>query len=263
MCVLLALIDSVLPHSAVAAVVMVDLNAAIEFAVLAGAGITITGPTTISGDLGSYPTPTITGEENLTLNGVNHAGNAIAQQAQLDLTSAYLDAAGRTPTTTYDPIFDLGGLTLSSGVYNNPSSFGLTGTLSLDAEGDPDAVWIFQAGSTLITASYSTVSLIGGAQANRVFWQVGSSATLGTGTDFAGSLLALQSITLNTGATVHGQLLAQNGAVTLDHNTIEIDLASSVPEPGTTLLLGVGLAVSLALRRRFSPPPSHPCARHL
>lgn len=233
-----------------AAVLSVDLYASADFAVLAGAGITITGPTTITGDIGSHPTLSITGLENLTLNGVNHGGDADTQQARVDAATAYSDAAGRTATTLYPDVFDLGGLTLASGVYHNNSSFALTGTLTLDGGGDPNAVWIFQAGSTLITAAGSTVNLIGGAQASHIFWQVGSSATLGTGTDFAGTILAQASITLNAGATVDGRLLAQSGAVTLDQNEIAAPDPSSVPEPGSALLFLSGLTVLLATRRR-------------
>ena len=233
-----------LPPGNVSAQLPVNLNSAAPFAVLAGAGITITGATTIAGDIGTFPTTSITGFENVTLNGINHAGDAITQAAKIDLLAAYLDAAGRTATTTYGPIFDLGGLTLTSGIFNDPSSFGLTGTLTLDALGDANAVWIFQTGSTLITSANSVVNLVGGAQASNVFWQVGSSATLGTNTDFAGTILASDSITLNTGAMIDGGLYALNGAVTLDANTI-----AAVPEPGSSLLLGGGLAL-LALRRR-------------
>ena len=203
---------------------MVDLGSASGFAVLAGSGITIgaSGTTAITGDIGSYPTATITGTENLTLTGINHGGDAVTQDAKTDLAAAYAAAAGRTPTTTYAPIYDLGGQTLAPGVYNDPSSFGITGVLTLDAGGDPDAVWIFQAGSTLTTASGSQVALINGAQASHVFWQVGTSATLGTGTDFAGTILAVESITLVAGATVEGRALALNGVVTLDDNAIAL-----------------------------------------
>lgn len=233
-----------LPTVDVTAQLALDLDSAAPFAVLGGAGITITGATTITGDIGTFPTTSITGFENVLLNGVNHAGDAVTQAAKDDLLAAYSDAVGRTATTTYDPIFDLGGLTLLSGVYNDPSSFGLTGTLTLDALGDANAVWIFQTGSTLITSANSVVNLVGGAQASHVFWQVGSSATLGTGTDFAGSILALESITLNTGAMIDGGLYALNGAVTLDSNTLAV-----VPEPGSALLIGGGLTL-LAIRRR-------------
>jgi len=134
------------------------------FAVLAGAGITVAGAvntTTITGDIGSFATTSITGLENVVLNGVNHAGDAVTQQGKLDLGLAYVDAAGRLPTVTFPPIAELGGLILGSGVYNDPSSFSITGILTLDAGGDPDAVWIFQSGSTLITASGSNILLIG------------------------------------------------------------------------------------------------------
>lgn len=209
----------------------VHLGTSSSFAVLAGSGITNTGATTIKGNVGTFPTTSITGFGTVTLNGVNHAGDTVTQQAKTDLVTAYIDAAGRPATTTYPPIFDLGGLTLTHGVYNDPSSFGLTGTLTLDAQGDPSAVWIFQAGSTLITASGSNVSLLNGAQACHIFWQVGSSATLDTGSNFAGNILALTSITLNTGATVDGRVLARNGAVVLDANSITLSVCTPTPGP--------------------------------
>ena len=174
--------------------------------------------------------------------------------AQNDLTSAFNTAAGAPVTTYYPAISDLGGQTLMAGVYNDPTSFGLTGTLTLDAQGNPNAIFIIQAGSTLITASGSSMILINGAQAGHVFWVVGSSATLGTDTDFMGNILADQSITLTTGATVVGQLLAENGAVTLDDNTITVPVSNvaSVPDSGSTfLLLGFGLAGLLAFSRKF------------
>jgi hypothetical protein len=166
------------------------------------------------------------------LTGTNHIGDAVTQGAKTDLTTAYLDAQGRTPpVTTYPPIHDLGGETLAPGIYKDTSSFGITGTLTLDAGGDPSAVFIFQAGSTLITESGSEVKLTNGAQACNVFWQVGSSATLKTNSIFNGNILALTSITLNTGASVVGRVLAQNGAVTLDTNTIT--KATCAPVPAT------------------------------
>ncbi len=227
--------------------IMVDLALATDFAVLAGTGITFTGPTAITGDIGSHPTPTMVGLGNLTLTGVNHADDAVTIQAKSDLLAAYTDAAGRTATVTYSPIYDLGGSTLPSGVYKDPSSFAITGTLTLDALGDPNAIWIFQAGSTLITASDSIVALIGGAQASRVFWQVGSSATLGTGTDFAGNIMAQESITLNTGATVSdGRVLALNGAVSLNTSLV------TVPEASSVLLLIPGVVALIAMRRRYA-----------
>ncbi len=240
-----------LTHAA-AAQAPVDLGTATNFAVLASSGITIaaSGTTTITGDIGSYPTATISGTENLTLNGINHWGDAVTQTAHSDLVTAYGDAAGRDYDVLYADGFDLVGSLLGAGVYNSPASLALSGILTLDAGGNPNAVWIFQTGTTFITASDSFVSLINGAQANHVFWQVGSSATLGTGTDFAGTILADQSITANTGATVDGRLLAVNAAVTLDFN--DVALPTGIPEPATLLLLGSGLASLLAFRRRHT-----------
>jgi len=246
--------------------VFVNLGTAKDFAILAGSGITVTGPTTITGNIGTFPTTTITGFGNVTLNGTNNAGNAVTQLAKNDLVTAYNDAAGRSSNVTYGGGFDLVGHTLTSGVYTDSSSLFLSGTLTLDAQGDPSAVWIFQTGSTLITTSNSTIDLIGGAQACHVFWQVGTSATLGTGTDFAGNVLAMTSITLNTGATVDGRLLALNGAITLDNNTITRSVCNStnpgggsggsggtaVPDGGNTLLMfGIGLTTLLVFKQRL------------
>jgi hypothetical protein len=228
----------------------VDLASGSGFAVLAGAGITVAGPvesSVITGDIGTFPTATITGLENLVLNGVNYAGDVNTQTAKNDLVLAYNDAVGRTPDTIYGAIYDLGGSTLASGVYNGPSSFSITGILTLDAGGDSNAVWIFQAGSTLTTAVGSQIVLANGAQAANVFWQVGTSATLGTDSFFAGSILAMDSITLNVGADVTGQVLARNGAVSLfGDNTINV-----IPEPAGALLVGLGATVILIARRRF------------
>jgi hypothetical protein len=203
-----------------AAEARVGLGTAQSFAVLGGAGVTNTGPSVINGDLGTCPTPAITGFPPGAVNGTIHAADAVACGAQSDLTIAYNDAAGRAPNTTYPGPTDLGGQTLTPGVYMTATSFAITGTLTLDAQGDPNAVFIFQAGSTLITAPNSNVSLLNGAQACNVFWQVGSSATLGVGSMFVGTILALTSIAANTNAVVQGRLLARNGSTTLDSNTI-------------------------------------------
>jgi hypothetical protein len=167
----------------------------------------------------------------VVITGTIHAADAVAAQAQADLTTAYDDAAGRAPTASIAG--DLGGLTLLPGVYKASSSIGLTGTVTLDAQGDPNAVFVFQIGSTLTTASASVVSLINSAAACNVFWQVGSSATLGTGSTMSGSILALTSITATTDVTVDGRLLARNGAVTLDANAIT-DSTCAPPEETTT-----------------------------
>jgi hypothetical protein len=160
----------------------------------------------------------------------------VTLQAKSDLVTAYNDAAGRSSTATVSA--DLAGRTLTSGVYTSASSLGLSGALTLDAQGDPNAVFVFQAGSSLIVGSGSQVNLIGGAQACNVYWQVGSSATIGTGAAFVGNILALTSISMTTGATLQGRALARNGAVTLDTNTITSPLctggSSSTSTPGTT-----------------------------
>jgi hypothetical protein len=196
----------------------VGLGNADPFAVLGATTVTNTGPTVITGDLGLSPGTAVTGVPSIVLQGSIHTADAVAGQAQVDLTTAYNDAAGRAPDSANPP--DLTGETLTGGVYRSASSLGLTGSVTLDGQGNPAAVFIFQIGSTLITGSGSHVVLAGGAQACNVFWQVGSSATLGTASQFAGTILALTSITLTTGATVQGRVLARNGAVTMDSNTI-------------------------------------------
>ena len=204
--------------NAVAAPTSVGLGTAGSFAVLAGMGVTNTGPTTISGDIGTFPTTSITGATSLTLSGTNHAGDSVTQGAKTALVTAYTTAAGEGPTTAIPA--DLVGKTLKPGVYNSAAAIALSGVLTLDAAGDPNAVWVFQAGSTLITASGSKVVMLNGAQSCHVFWQVGSSSTLGTNSTFIGTIMALTSVSLQTGAKLDGRALARNGAVTLDSNTI-------------------------------------------
>ncbi len=205
-------------YEALAAQPPVGLGTAGGFAALAGSAVTNTGPSTLNGELGVSPGTAITGFPPGTVNGAVHAADAAAAQAQSDLTTAYNDAAGRTPALTVSG--DLGGLTLTSGVYKSSSSLGLTGQLTLDAQGNPNAVFVFEAGSTLTTASASSIQLINGAQACNVYWQIGSSATLGTTSVFAGNILAYTSVSLNNGVTVQGRVLARNGAVTLINDTI-------------------------------------------
>jgi len=232
--VAVAIVGSLLAlgSDASAAPVAVGLGTAGSFAVLAGTGITNTGPTTITGDIGTFPTATITGLTSITVNGTNHAGDSVTQGAKTDLTTAYTTAAGEGPTTAIAA--DLVGLTLKPGVYNSASAVGLSGVLTLDAAGDPHAVWVFQAGSTLITSSGSKVVMLNGAQSCNVYWQVGSDATLGTNSTFTGTILALTSISLQTGATVDGRVLARNGAVTLDHNTITRSVCTTATTTATT-----------------------------
>ncbi|MHB8458173.1 MAG: ice-binding family protein [Acidimicrobiales bacterium] len=211
----------------------VGLGKAASFAVLAGTTVTNTGSSVVSGDLGVSPGTSITGfPPGVVINGAQHSADTLAGQAQSDLTTAYIDAASRTPANTVST--DLGGQTLSPGVYKAASSLSLTGTVTLNGNGNPNAVFIFQAGSTLITASNSAVSLTGGTQACNVFWQVGSSATLGTTTTFVGSILALTSVSVQTATTVAGRVLARNGQVSLDDNTITVPTCSAPPPTTTT-----------------------------
>ena len=223
----------VLPLSStvMAAEPKVNLGSTETYAVLANSTITNTGPTvisgTIGGDIGLYPGTSITGFPPGTVGGTTHLTDQAASLAQTDLVTAYNDAASRTPTMDMSGQ-DLGGKTLTSGVYFFSSSAQLTGTLTLDGQGDPEAVFIFQIGSALTTASDSVVSLVNSARFCRVFWQVTSSATLGTNSQFAGHIMALESVTATTGATVQGQLMARNGAVTLDSNTITNGICAAV-----------------------------------
>jgi len=223
--------------------------------VLAGSTVTNTGSSVLTGDLGVWPGTAVTGfPPGMVTGGTINAGNAAAQTAESDLTTAYNTAMGlsRTGTLTGQ---NLGGMTLTPGVYFFASSAQLTGALTLNNLGNPNAVFVFQIGSTLTTASASSVIFTNSLPDSNVYWQVGSSATLGTGTAFEGNILALSSITLTTGTTIGcGSALAINGAVTLDSNVIGGGCSSAsggsggggtttVPEPGTLGLLGTGLAL--------------------
>jgi len=237
---ILALLTTVLigvvgPPSANAATPPVSLGTAASFAVLAASTVTNTGPTIINGDLGLSPGTAVTGFPPGQVNGTVHTADAIALQAKNDLAAAYDDAAAR-PTSSTVPV-ELGGTTKTPGVYDSPAgTFGITGTLTLDAQGDPNAVFIFKAASTLITASASSVDLINGARSANVFWKVGSSATLGTYSILRGTVMALASITVTTGVTVDGRTLARTAAVTLDSDTITRPTGVSQPVGTTTSL---------------------------
>jgi hypothetical protein len=203
-------------------VAQISLGTAQNFGVLAGSTVTNTGATTVNGNVGVSPGSAVTGfPPGVVVGGAIHSNDAVAMQAQNDLTTAYNNIAA-TPCTVDLTGQDLGGLTLTPGVYCFLSSAQLTGALTLNALGNPNALFLFKIGSTLTTASSSSVTVInnGGSSCNKAYWQVGSSATIGTGTSFAGDILALTSITLTTGANSSGRALARNGAVTLDTNNI-------------------------------------------
>ena len=195
------------------------LGLAGSFGVLGGSAVTNIGASVINGDLGVSPGNTVTGFPPGTVSGAMHAGDAVAAQAQIELTTAYNNLVGQVCNSDLTGL-DLGGMTLTPGAYCFSAASQLTGTLTLDGGGDPNAVWVFQIGTTLTTASNASVLVINGGSNCNVFWQVGSSATLGTNTAFAGNLVAFTSITLNTGANVSGRILARNGAVTLDDNDV-------------------------------------------
>jgi hypothetical protein len=218
---ILAMTALAIPANALAIGTAPSLGTADPFGVLASSTVTNTGPSTVGGNLGLYPGTSITGFPPGTVLGTTHQTDAVAQGAEADTTTAYNQAAGEAPDVVL-PSADLTGLTLTPGVYENGSAVGLdtNGTLTLNGEGNPDSVFIFQVGSTLTTGTNSRISYINGAQPCNVFWQVGSSATLGTSSLFVGTILASQSISVNDTVTVDGRLLANHGAVTLIDDTI-------------------------------------------
>ncbi|MDE3008659.1 MAG: DUF3494 domain-containing protein [Acidobacteriota bacterium] len=230
-----AIFFSAFSSAASAATSTVNLGSSSTFAILAGSTITNTGSSVISGNIGLSPGTSITGfPPGIESTGTTSVANPTAVQAQTDLVTAYNDAAGRTPATT-EPS-ELGGLTLAAGVYTVASSATLTGTLTLNGANDATSTFIIQIPAGLTTASASSIVLENGAQACNVFWQVTSSATLGTGSSFAGTLMALSSITATTGAKVSGRLLARNGAVTLDTNSVTVPTCAAVTPTTTTTL---------------------------
>jgi hypothetical protein len=204
----------------------IPLGAACSFGILGATPVVSNvGPTNVTGDVGIWPALSITGFPPGTLTGAKHAGDSIAMTAQGDLTTAYNLAAGKPGAAI---TADIGGQTLPSGVYKATTTLGITGILTLDGGGDPNSSWIFQVGSALTTAAggvgtpASQVKLINGATAHNVFWEMGSAATLGTNSIFAGTLMAQSSITLGTGAVLNGRALARTGAVSLDSNPVNV-----------------------------------------
>jgi len=199
----------------------VALASTSNIAILGGSAITSTGATTITGDMGLSPGSSVGGFPPGILNGTLRINDNIATQAKLDLTAAYNDAAGRTSTDIVTLSGNIGGLTLTPGLYKSTSSLAISsGDLTFDAKGNANAVFIIQIATTLTTTSGRKVFLAGGASAANIFWQVGSSATFGTTSDFKGTVMAMQSITFNTGATLNGRALARTGGITMAANTI-------------------------------------------
>jgi type VI secretion system secreted protein VgrG len=207
----------------------VGLGSAATYSILAGTpSITNTGATTIDRDVGIHPAASITGFPPGIIAGAVHAGDAVALQAKSDLVIAYDDAAGRTGSVVAGGT--LGGQTLVGGVYNAGGvTLDLTGTLTLNGQNNPNSVWIFQASSDLVTASTSSVVFINGGSPCNVFWQVTSSATLGSGSSFVGTILAMTSITLDSAVTVQGRALARNGTVTLINDHFMTSACNAAP----------------------------------
>ena len=238
----------------------ITLGSAQGFAVLGGQTVTNTGSTTIRGDVGVYPGSAITDQTDISLTtGTFHESDAVAQNAESAATAAYIALAGQSATSTLSGQ-DLGGMTLAPGVYFFSSTAQLTGVLTLDFGTTPNADFIFQIGSGLTTASDSSVVVKNAGAGSGVYWQVGSSATLNTGTAFAGNIVALTSIFMRTDATILcGRALARNGEVTMDTNTISDTCSadngsggfSGAPEPGTLTLLGMGLGAGFLLLCKF------------
>lgn len=277
----LVVVVFVLPLLAVSAyATTISLGSAASFAVLGGSTVTNTGATTLNGDLGVSPGSSITGNGTITLTGTVHQTDGVAALAQSDATTAYNALAGLVPTTTHLGVFDLAGSNLGVGTYNLGAAL-LSGVLTLDFGGASNANIVFQIGSTLTTGSGSSVLVKGVGSNDNIYWQIGSSATLGTSTSFVGNIIALTSIAMQTTAKdLCGSVIARNGAVTMDTNTVSktcnvVDSSGAiigtlggtvtgtgagitmppitggktlmVPEPGTLGLLSFGLLAMVFL----------------
>lgn len=199
----------------------VDLGVTSNFVILAGSAVTNTGNTNITGDLGLSPGSSVGGFPPGELNGTLHVNDVTAANAKTALTATYNDLAGRTSTDIVTLSGNIGGLTLTPGLYKSTSTLAISsGDLTFDAQGDPEAIFIIQVASSFTTTSGRKVILSGGAKAANIYWQIGSSASIGTSTVFKGNIFAMQSITFSTGATLDGRAFARIGAVTLEGNTI-------------------------------------------
>ncbi len=214
----------------------INLATAGPFVVLGGKAVTNTGPSVLNGNLGVTPGTELNGFTlPAVVNGATHDNDAVAARAQEDLTTAFGVASGQPIPPGNDLTgIDLGGLTLTEGAYGYSSSAQLTGQLTLDAQGNPNARFVFVIGSTLTTASASSVNLINGASPCNVYWRVGSSATLGTTTQFQGNLMALTDITVTNGVHVQGRVLARNGQITLDTDVLDNSQCATSSETTTT-----------------------------
>jgi hypothetical protein len=230
--VALALSFFMVSRTSAGGILPVGLGTAEPFAVLAGTpAVTNTGDTVVTGNLGIHPGASVTGFPPGIVLGAIHAGDAVALQAKTDLVTAYDDAALRTPSTAVTGGI-LGGQNLVSGVYDSDGAiFDLTGTLTLNGQNDPSSVWIFQGSSSLVTAAASNIVFENGGSPCNVFWQITSSATLGAGSTFVGTIMALTSITMADDVTVNGRALARNGNVTLINDTISNGMCITVPIP--------------------------------
>lgn len=215
------------------------LGSLTTYAAVGGSTITSTGFTVLNGDLGLSPGSAVVGFPPGIVTGTQHVDDPAAVTAKNDLTIAYTYLAG-LPGAVLEPA-DIGGLTLGPGVYTVPSTLGITGTVTLDGGGDPNSTWVFQVPTAMTTAVSSVVALINGANADNIYWQIGSSATLGVTSTFNGSIFAQASITANTGAVVNGRLLARTGAVSLDGNPVTVPTPPPPPPPVTSAVFFAGV----------------------